>query len=137
MFLGLPWWIWLLIGFAIEWLLELIWWRGRHWNSSNELTQLRGELSDLRSKSSGVNGDIKGLRGDLDGAVKAKSDLEANLKASTLELTGVRGKLTTLQSEFDKLKGDHGVKLGELETRGTLQTGEIGLLGSIIRCQMA
>jgi chromosome segregation ATPase len=117
---SLPWWILLalafIFGFIVEWLLEVLWWRRSVWGNDNyqlqtELTAARHEVQLLRS-----GGEFQGLRADLDVANKARFDLEGNLKRSGLELSDAKGRLATLQAEFDKLRGDHSLKLGEIAT---------------------
>jgi chromosome segregation ATPase len=104
-------------GFALEWVIELLVWRGRSSGKSatyeleTELQAAKREVAVVRSGS-----EFQGLQSNLDTALHAKSDLEAKLKKGSLELADVNAKFAALQADFGKLQVDQKLKLGEIAT---------------------
>ncbi len=117
---GIPLWIWALlgglgVGFALEWVIELLWWRGRGSGKSASY-ELETENQVLKREVQLVRGgsEFQGLQTNLDSALRVKGDLEANLKKGSLELADVNAKFAALQADLGKLQVDHKLKLGEI-----------------------
>ena len=62
--------------------------------------------------------EITGLRSDLTGALNARASVEGQVKSANLELGDIKAKFGKLQIDFDKLKSDHALKVGEIATLG-------------------
>ena len=121
---GLPWWAWLVIafgvGFLVEWVMEVFWYRRKRMGDDARFFSMQTELDAAHKEVGLVRGgsEMLGLKSDLNAATAGRASIEGQLKSANFELGDIKGKFGKLQVDFDKLKGEHNLKVGEIATLG-------------------